>query len=493
MPKVALFVVLLLAGYLAGVAAALFRVFPAEAVAGWLQVDDASGADATSPSGSGASAGGRASTQSAAASPTPAGGRRPVRPPTDPRWHAARSAASTPDSAALEGLDVVPYLQGVKEAQGVGGVLVFDPQAAHTGLNLVTSGHAPEALLMDMKGNVLHRWAQDFSSVWPGPLGAFEGSLNTTYWRRVHLYPNGDLLAIFEGIGLVKLDRNSQVIWRHRGKEHHDLFVADDGSIYTLTRRKVANDGSRPVGRRVIEDFVTVLSDDGVPLREVSILDCIIASKYRSILTRRPPKADILHSNTIELLDGRHAERYPMFAAGHVLVSVRNLDMVAVLDLDRGEVVWAMTDLWRRQHQPTVLDNGHLLVFDNMGNNGKSRVLELDPLTHALAWSYEGEPDMPLESGTLGSCQRLPNGNTLITESEPGRVIEVTPEGDVVWEFINPYRAGEAGELIASLFEVVRLDWSYPQFDEVREVYEQARTMDLGNVEEMVKKLKRNR
>ena len=45
---------------------------------------------------------------------------------------------------------------------------------------------------------------------------------------------------------------------------------------------------------------------------------------------------------------------------------------------------------------------------------------------------------------TLGA-QRLPNGNTLITESDAGRVFEVTEGGDIVWEFVN-LDIMEAGE-----------------------------------------------
>ena len=41
-------------------------------------------------------------------------------------------------------------------------------------------------------------------------------------------------------------------------------------------------------------------------------------------------------------------------------------------------------------------------------------------------------------SRTRGSIQRLPNGNTLITESDRGYVFEVTPEGETVWRFANP-------------------------------------------------------
>ena len=59
---------------------------------------------------------------------------------------------------------------------------------------------------------------------------------------------------------------------------------------------------------------------------------------------------------------------------------------------------------------------------------------------------------------TAGTTKRLPNGNTLITESNNGRAFEVTPAGEIVWEFFNPYRTGENNELIAALYDVVRLD-----------------------------------
>ena len=38
----------------------------------------------------------------------------------------------------------------------------------------------------------------------------------------------------------------------------------------------------------------------------------------------------------------------------------------------------------------------------------------------------------------MSSAERLPNGNTLITESDKGRAFEVTHAGEVVWEFWNP-------------------------------------------------------
>jgi outer membrane protein assembly factor BamB len=175
------------------------------------------------------------------------------------------------------------------------------------------------------------------------------------------------------------------------------------------------------------------------------------------------PRPDLLHTNTIEILDGRLAAQCPAFRAGNLLISVLELDTVAVLDPDRGEIVWALTGPWRKQHQPTVVGRGSLLVFDNLGAGpDRSRVLEIDPFTQEVLWRYGGDRATDFFSKTLGTAQRLPNGNTLITESENGRAFEVTPDGSVVWELVSPHRAGEHDELVAVLFEVVRLPPDFP-------------------------------
>jgi outer membrane protein assembly factor BamB len=106
-----------------------------------------------------------------------------------------------------------------------------------------------------------------------------------------------------------------------------------------------------------------------------------------------------------------------------------------------------------------LLDNGNMLLFDNNREGlRRSAVLEFDPLTGKVLWSYkERDPDV-FFSKSCGSVQRLANGNTLITESDYGRAFELTPDKEIVWEYHNPYRAGEKNELVATLFEVVRLD-----------------------------------
>jgi len=98
------------------------------------------------------------------------------------------------------------------------------------------------------------------------------------------------------------------------------------------------------------------------------------------------------------------------------------------------------------QHAPVALDNGNILAFDN-GNfrTGKhvafSRVLEIDPASNEVVWQYADELVNAFYTAYMGSAQRLPNGNTHVTESATGRLFEVTPAGEVVWEYVIPWFA----------------------------------------------------
>ena len=256
---------------------------------------------------------------------------------------------------------------------------------------------------------------------------------------------------------LVKLDRESRVLWTFYGKVHHDLEVQPDGEIYVLTRRPVL----RPDVHEdlpILEEFVSILTPDGRERKRVSVLDSFLRSEFSSVVDERLlPAGDIFHTNTIEVLDGRLAERVPAFRRGNVLISLRNTNTIAVMDLAAESVVWIAHGAWAGQHHPTVLDNGNLLLFDNLGLGAASRLIELDPETLDIRWTYRAEPPEDFFSVYCGAQQRLAGGNTLITESCNGRAFEVTRDGEIVWEWINPHRAGGDDALIAALYEVLRI------------------------------------
>jgi outer membrane protein assembly factor BamB len=132
---------------------------------------------------------------------------------------------------------------------------------------------------------------------------------------------------------------------------------------------------------------------------------------------------------------------------------MRTINAIGILDPDESRFVW----LWgptniARQHHPTLLPNGHILLFDN--GQSASQIIELDPLTNAVVWRYA--PLTGFYSESAGSVQRLPNGNTLITESDPGVVFEVTPDGDTVWRYLNPLTTADGNR--ETIWRMTRFD-----------------------------------
>lgn len=372
-----------------------------------------------------------------------------------------RAGASPPEQEArLEELRAIGYVSGSAAPSGDTNVTLYDPAHAYDGLNLQTDGHRAQAQLLDMRGRELHSWQLPFEKAFPDS-DLPPDAPGTAFWRRVALLPDGDLFAIYDGRGLVKIDRHSRLLWAYPHGAHHDLDVRPDGSIFVLTRKAeiVPRFNEK---EPILHDFITVLASDGTVLEEVSILAAIEDSRYAtSLISAMDQSGDIMHTNTIEVLDGSLDREGSPFAPGDVLISIREIDTIAVVDMEREQVVWALRGPWVQQHQPTALDNGNMLVFDNLGDEGWSRVVEFDPFTQEVAWSYRGSV-RGFRSKTIGSNIRLPNGNTLITESDNGRAFEVTPGKEIVWEYHTPHRAGTEDQYVATLFEVVRLRADFP-------------------------------
>ena len=383
------------------------------------------------------------------------------------RWHSARETPERTDLSdeqrrKIEALEAIGYLAGSTAGGPVQGIAVHDRARSGAGVNFYTSGHGPEAVLMDMDGRELHRWHLAAEEAWPGEKLTPAQRRRGNFWRRAHLFENGDVLALFAGRGIIKIDKDSKLLWARRLGVHHDLAVAPNGDIHVLTRWAHLVPRVHPT-EPIFEDFVVVLDSEGALKNRVSVLECFENSELgRSWLAGGERSGDLFHTNTVTLLDGRLADADPAFEKGNVLTAMRAIDTIAVLDLEQKKLVWLRRGAFRKQHDPKILDNGHLLLFDNRGIPGKSAILELDPISGHSIWEYRGTPESPFFSKTCGAAERLPNGNTLVSESDRGRAFEVTPTKEIVWEFRNPHRAGAEGEFIATLFELTRLPASFP-------------------------------
>jgi len=381
----------------------------------------------------------------------------------------ARKELTDEQRAKIEELSALGYAGGVQPGPANSGVTAYDREHTAPGYNLYVSGHAREAILIDLEGQPLHRWqVPELTKGRDQEAVMSEGDVllqpRHDFLSVVHLYENGDLLAVLGNTGISKVDRDSNVIWERANGSHHDASVAEDGTIYVLTLEALVMPEIHPT-EPVLIDSITVLDPDGNELNRLSIYAALRDSEFSPLLQYRPGFGDFLHTNTIEVLDGRLESRSPAFRRGNVLISIKHMSTIAVVDLEAGKVVWALAGHWLWQHRPTVLDNGHILIFDNLGGRrdlGASRVIEFDPFSQENVWIYEGTPGNILRSVANGTVQRLPNGNTLIVESHNGRALEVTPEKQIVWEFVNPHRAAEDEGLIAVLFDLVRLPPGFP-------------------------------
>lgn len=383
---------------------------------------------------------------------------------------ASDPAEATVDPSVLERLQALGYLDGVERAPERTGVLAHDRRRAQAGLNFYVSGDTPEARLVDMDGTLLHRWRVDFDAMQDRET-ARRGldRADLAYVRRAHLFPNGDVLAVLNDMALVKLDAHSRVLWRHFGRPHHDVDVGPDGSVWMIGR--VERPFPLPARGLVLDDEIVRLDAAGHELDRLSLSVALLNGGHRRLMeqagarirTPAAPFGDVFHTNSIEVLDGRLADRLPAFRAGALLVSCPSLHIVMVVDMEQRAVTWTLQGDFRYQHHPTVVDAGRLLLFDNQrGDDRHSRVRELDPVSGAELWGYGGSDDEPMYSWCCGTCHRLPNGNTLIVETQAGRAVEVTPGGEIVWEFVVPHRAGPDGTRIAQLFDLVRVDGPRP-------------------------------
>jgi len=150
-------------------------------------------------------------------------------------------------------------------------------------------------------------------------------------------------------------------------------------------------------------------------------------------------QADWAHCNTIEVLPDTPAGRLDKrFRAGNLLFSFRSLDIIGVADVELNKIVWAWgLGVLDGQHQPIMTAQGTILIFDNGTARGYSAAVEIDPITNKEVWRYEDRTGFfsPYRSGV----QRLPNGNTLIAESDAGRIFEVTRKKEIVWDYYNPF------------------------------------------------------
>jgi hypothetical protein len=317
------------------------------------------------------------------------------------------------------------------------GVSMHKEDEVAPGLNLFSSPDEPRAFLQHPDGRIVHEWH------------TLIGGRQRKGWHHVELLPSGNLFAIVKDKGLLKLNKNSDRIWQSPGSFHHDLDITPDGTILILERR-LTDITWKGETFPILGESIVFLSPTGkrldlLPLTEV-LLPLVPDAHINAARTfaktharkrlRSNTAADIFHMNTIELLRS-DLMGIPAFSA--ILLSAREIDTIFIIDLKTGELVWRFgPGVLDHQHQPTLLPNGNILIFDNGFSRGFSRVVEVNPQTQEVVRTTDRVQGKSFFSIKQGGSQWLSNGNTLIVSGERAVALEITPTNKVVWAYKNP-------------------------------------------------------
>ena len=318
------------------------------------------------------------------------------------------------------------------------GVTHHEPERSFGGVTLYTTIGADTTRLIDMDGNVVHQWTP------PAPAKPFYGFLRDNGNLLVRCYDDTEPYTQ-GGYGgtLLELDWDGNEVWRYRNPViHHDHIVLKNGNVMVIgweeltpeqeARVKGGRHGvpQRGGGHPMLADFLLELNPDKEVVWEWHGHDKL--DPEQEVIEGNGGRGEWTHCNGVtELLNG------------DICISFRQTSQIVFISKATGEVYWRYgPGELSHQHNPTQLDNGNLLIFDNGETRALggvfSRVVELDPKAGEIVWEFRGDPALSFFSTGISGAQRLPNGNTAICDGRTGRLFEVTPEGDVVWEYMNP-------------------------------------------------------
>jgi hypothetical protein len=317
------------------------------------------------------------------------------------------------------------------------GLVYRDETKSFAGYTLFSPVRGHHADLLDPTGRIVHQWHHP------------EGIQHVKWLRNgrllVHSLPPESAEGA-ERIGgcagaLIELDHDSNVVWEYRDSYlHHDYQRLDNGNTLVIRWAKLPADvAARVQGGHIASgdpdwmwgDVIREIDPAGDTVREWRSWEHLSTDHH--IKCPLESRKEWTHLNSLEITPD-----------GNWLVSFRLTSTVAIVDGTTGDVRWRWgPDVLSHQHNATWLDNGHILVFDNGCHRREapsfSQIIEIDPSSREVAWKYYGEPILGFYSFMVSGCERLPNGNTFITEGATGRLFEITPERETVWEYVSPW------------------------------------------------------
>lgn len=331
------------------------------------------------------------------------------------------------------------------------------------GYTLITPIGGNLTCLLDEDGLIVHQWHM------PGFRPGYG-----------YLLPGGNLLVRGQpldqsGAGvataggradiLVELDWKGKELWRWEHPAfHHDMCRLPNGNTLVIIWEQMPEDLARKIKGFIESDLSSRLTEDEEHLRFL-MKGLGVGGRPRDLsgflgdaVMEITPEGKPVHTwHAWEHLDPEtdivccrefrhewsHANSVEAGPDGDVLISFRELSTVMRISWPKGRVLWK----WgggkiSHQHDASFATPESMLLFDNGAHHPivpRSRVIEVDMKTDRVVWQYYPEHVFSLFSGHIAGAERLWNGNTLICEGQSGRIFEVTPDGDICWEWVSPF------------------------------------------------------
>lgn len=309
--------------------------------------------------------------------------------------------------------------------------------------------------LLDLMGNKVHTWHTQHQALYS------------------MLLPNSNLAAIMElpkysqffppggNTGLLQiLNWDSKVIWEYKNENmHHAAVPLKNGNILiSLWEKTPPSVAFQVKGGTPGTEFQGVMWSDEIAEIDPSGKKVWSWHSYEHLdpltdtLGPLMPRYAWTYTNGMDYM-----EKNPIDGTPAILLSMRSTSTVYIVRKSDGEILWrSPKDMLNTQHDPTALPNGNILVFDNGLDRVPSpfpiygtRVVEINPKTNKIVWKFEpGEgaiDKVRFFAPIVGGAQRLPNGNTLITDGPRGHVFEVTQNNEVVWDLVSPFTTAQTG------------------------------------------------
>jgi len=302
------------------------------------------------------------------------------------------------------------------------------------GFFLIAPANGDETFLVSTEGETVHRW---------------QGSVGLTHWAC--LLPNGNLFVNErcdnpQGVELTcsglmrEYDWQGNIVFEHLDPwQHHDARRLPNGNTVYLAFTPLDEQQQRSI----VGGVAGSEPENGICGECVREVDGDGHVVWEWHFTEFGDDEFPLHPNANRWSRGHTNTVFPL-PNGNYLISCKSLNLLFIIDRQTSRVIWHFqNNALGGQHDAQVLPNGNVLVFANGAYSSDlhcSQVWEIDPASNEIVWRYRGKDNpQAFFSPHIGGCQRLHTGNTFICEGAKGCLFEVTHDGDIVWEYINPY------------------------------------------------------